>query len=73
MPKNKSKTDLSFCDFMDSSFLGALVAMLKKLKSVRGDLKIVISKSAPEGILSLTKMDRVFSIFKTVDEAIADF
>ena len=35
-------TDLSYCDFMDSSFLGAMVAILKKLKSIQGDFKIVL-------------------------------
>jgi anti-anti-sigma factor len=65
--------DLSKCEFMDSSFLGALVAVLKKLKSINGDFKIVISKKTPEGILSLTKMDKVFSVYPTVEEAVKSF
>lgn len=66
-------TDLSYCDFMDSSFLGALVAILKKLKSIQGDFKIVLSKKIPEGILSLTKMDKVFDVHKTVEDALKGF
>jgi len=65
--------DLSYCDFMDSSFLGALVAILKKLKSIQGDFKIVLSKKTPEGILALTKMDKVFDVHKTVEDAIKSF
>jgi anti-anti-sigma factor len=65
--------NLSYCDFMDSSFLGALVAVLKKLKSIQGDMKVVITHSTPEGILSLTKMDKVFSVYKSLEEAKQSF
>jgi len=65
--------DLSSCDFLDSSFLGALVFGLKKLKAEGGNLKVVIATQAPAGILSLTKMDQVFSVFNDLDEAIASY
>jgi anti-anti-sigma factor len=65
--------NLSKCEFMDSSFLGALVAVLKKLKSINGDFKIVFSKKTPDGILNLTKMDNVFSVYPSVEEAINSF
>ncbi len=65
--------NLSYCDFLDSSFLGALVAVLKKLKSIQGDMKVVIAHSTPEGILALTKMDKVFSVYKSLEEAKESF
>lgn len=65
--------DLSACDFLDSSFLGALVFGLKKLKSEGGNLKIIIATQVPAGILSLTKMDQVFTVFNDLDEAIDSF
>jgi len=63
--------DLSYCDFLDSSFLGSMVASLKKIKSLNGSLVIVNNKETPAGILSLTNMDRVFQIYKTVEDAIS--
>ena len=65
--------DLRTCDFLDSSFLGALVFGLKKAKGIGGDLKILIAKQAPMGILSLTKMDQVFSVYKELDEAVLSY
>ena len=63
--------DLSYCDFLDSSFLGSMVASLKKIRSLNGTLVIVNNKETPAGILSLTNMDRVFQIYKTVEEAVS--
>lgn len=65
--------DLSFCDFLDSSFLGSMVASLKKIRSLKGNLVIVNNKEVPAGILSLTNLDRVFQIYKTVEEAMIAF
>lgn len=65
--------NLAMCDFLDSSFLGALVFGLKKLKAEGGNLKIVIATQAPAGILSLTKMDQVFTVFNNMDDAINSF
>jgi len=65
--------DLSYCDFLDSSFLGSLVASLKKIKSLKGSLVIVNKKETPAGILSLTNLDRVFQIYKTTEEALAAY
>ncbi len=65
--------DLSYCDFLDSSFLGSMVASLKKVKSLKGSLVIVNNKDVPAGILSLTNLDRVFQIYKTIEDALIEF
>lgn len=65
--------DLSFCDFLDSSFLGSMVASLKKIRSLKGNLVIVNNKEVPAGILSLTNLDRVFQIYQTVEDAVIAF
>ena len=62
--------DLSFCDFLDSSFLGSMAASLKKIRSLKGNLVIVNNKEVPAGILSLTNLDRVFQIYQTVEDAV---
>lgn len=73
--KNPAKiiANLSSVDFLDSSFLGALVFGLKKIIAGQGKMKVVIAKEAPSGIMSLTKMDQVFQIYKDLDEAIESF
>jgi anti-sigma B factor antagonist len=62
--------DLSGVDFIDSSGLGALVGCLKRLGQ-RGDLALAGAKKPVEKVLALTRMDKVFRIFKTTDEAVS--
>lgn len=65
--------DLSVADFVDSSFLGALVAGLKKATMKGGDLKIVGLQPPVKAMFELTRLYRIFDIFDTKDEAIASF
>lgn len=62
--------DMSRIDFMDSSGLGALIAVLKRMSP---DKKFEISGlTAPvQRVFDLTRMDHVFKIYKTTDDAIA--
>lgn len=61
--------DLSHTVFVDSTFLGVLVASLKILSKNDGELRLVVSKDAPSSIFVLTRMDKVFPIFKNFREA----
>lgn len=65
--------DLSDCKYMDSTFLGVLVKSLKYLSDKGGDIKLAAAHSDAEVLLDLTRMNRVFKLSKTVDEAIAAF
>jgi len=65
--------DLSASDFVDSSFLGALVAGLKKTTMKSGDLKIVGLQSPVKAMFELTRLYRIFDIFENQDEAVASF
>ena len=51
--------DISKCDFIDSSFLGALVVSLKKIRENGGDIKIVTA-SFTGGIINLVGYQRLF-------------
>jgi anti-sigma B factor antagonist len=62
--------DLSEVDFVDSSGLGAIVASLKMLGG-KGDLVISGASDKVMSLFKLTRMDRVFQIFATRDEAVA--
>lgn len=61
--------DLSNVDFIDSSGLGAIVASMKQLGTNRplhlAGLTPIVSK-----VFALTRMERVFKIFATAEEAL---
>ncbi len=65
--------DLSICEFIDSTFLGALVISLKKITSLGGDLRLVGFQPAVHSMFELTRMDRVFDSYKSKDEAIRSY
>lgn len=69
----KIVVDLSQCEFIDSTFLGALVVSLKKITGMGGDLKLVGFQPAVHSMFELTRMYRVFESFKTKEEAISSF
>jgi len=62
--------DLNDCEFVDSSFFGVLVAGVKRLKKMDRKFYLVfdIQKNLP--IFSATGLDRVFTVFSSVEEAI---
>lgn len=65
--------DLSTSDFVDSSFLGALVAGLKKATMKGGDLKIVGLQPPVRAMFELTRLYRIFDIFDNEEEALNSF
>ncbi|MBS3946277.1 MAG: STAS domain-containing protein [Melioribacter sp.] len=65
--------DLSICEYIDSTFLGAMVAMLKKVNALNGDLRLVYNKEVPSLLFVLTRMDKVFKTFTSLDDALASF
>jgi anti-anti-sigma factor len=69
----KIVVDLSECEFIDSTFLGALVVSLKRVTGLGGDLKLVGFQPAVNMMFQLTRMYRVFETFPTRDEAVKSF
>lgn len=65
--------DLSECEFIDSTFLGALVVSLKKVTAIGGDLRLVGFQPGVHSMFELTRMYRVFEAFKSREEAISSF
>ena len=65
--------DLSICEYIDSTFLGAMVSILKKVNSLNGDLRLVYNKEVPSLLFVLTRMDKVFKTFTALDDALASF
>lgn len=69
----KIVVDLSECEFIDSTFLGALVVSLKKVTALGGDLKLVGFQPSVHSMFELTRMYRVFEAFSSKKEAIESF
>ena len=69
----KVVVDISQCEFLDSTFLGALVMAKKSINKIGGELKIVEPPSVFKTLREKTATLNVFETFKTVEEAINSF
>ena len=63
--------DLEGVDFLDSTGLGVLVSVLKRLRTNGGDLLLVCTRSQVLKVLEITGLTNVFPIFETVEAAVA--
>jgi len=64
------------CDglsYISSMGLGMLVRVHSRMKKVGGDVKLANLHGTVAEILQLVKLDRVFHIYRSVDEAVASF
>ena len=75
MGHRKFIVDCRNIEFMDSTFLGALVITLKKLKPMNGDLRLVFAnKNSPIWLMfETTRMFNIFQGFLSLDEAIESY
>ena len=62
--------DLAKVNFIDSSGLGAILGVLKRMPQ-GSDLAICGTTSSVSNMFKLTRMDRVFTICTTVDDAVS--
>jgi anti-sigma B factor antagonist len=65
--------NFSEVSFIDSSCLGVLVSMSKALREDKGDIKLVGLSDDVRSIFQITRLDRVFEIFKELDTAVNAF
>ncbi|MGH2710404.1 MAG: STAS domain-containing protein [Actinomycetota bacterium] len=69
--KSKLAVDLSGVEFMDSTGLGVLIGGLKRCKEVGGTLSLVGPREPVVKVLSITGLDKIFSIHETVEQAVS--
>lgn len=62
--------DLSECEFIDSSFFGVLVGGVKRMRAVNKKFYVVYNTTNKLPIFSATGLDKVFTVFDTMEEAI---
>jgi anti-anti-sigma factor len=65
--------DLRGVTFMDSTGLGVLVGILKRIRACHGDLKLVIANPDIVRIFTITGLHKVFPIYDSVDIAVTEF
>ena len=65
--------DFSQTGYIDSSGLGVLVSLAKKIREAGGDLRLAGLNEDLRTLFELTKLDTLFAIVSTVDEAVAAF
>ncbi len=62
--------DLTGVDFIDSSGLGSLIALLKRISERGGDMKIAGLQKKVRMVFEITRAFKVFDIFENADEAL---
>lgn len=62
--------DLTSVSFMDSTGLGVLVGALKKVRTLGGDLELVIDSEKILKVFRITALTQVFTIHSSIDEAV---
>ncbi len=65
--------DLKQVDFMDSAGLGTLIATLKRVTELGGDMKIACLQKKPRMVFEITRAYKVFEIYDTVEDALKMF
>ena len=61
--------DMSGVESMDSSGLGALIGIMKKLAEKDVEMKLAALQDKPRLVLEITRAYKIFDIFDTVEEA----
>ena len=65
--------DFTQTGYIDSSGLGVLVSLSKKIREQGGELRLAGLNEDLQTLFELTKLDTLFTITRTPDEAVASF
>ena len=65
--------DLSKCDYIDSTFFGAIIKAFRMMKGKGYKLKVVEPANPGEDIFTIINPLRLFDLYKTREEAIKSF
>jgi anti-sigma B factor antagonist len=60
-------------EYLDSSFLGALVAILKNLVPKNGKLSLIALNSDIKNLFELTRLDKIFDLKESLNSALESF
>jgi anti-anti-sigma factor len=65
--------DLSDCEYIDSTFLGTLVVVLKKMGERSGEIKYVIPQPSALYLFKITGLYSVLNLYRNTEEAVESF
>ena len=71
--RRKVVIDMAGISLMNSSGLGSLIAGMKSLREVEGDMKLANANERIQTILKITKLNKIFKTYESKDEAISSF
>jgi anti-sigma B factor antagonist len=71
--ERKVLVDFTNTGYIDSSGLGALVSLSKKMRDAGGELRLAGLNEDLRTLFELTKLDTLFSIGDTTEQALAGF
>ncbi len=71
--ESKFVLDFSSTEYIDSSGLGVLVSVSKKIREAGGELRLAGLNEDLGMLFELTKLDTLFKIRDTTDEALQSF
>ena len=69
----KVAVDLAELELIDSSGVGAIVSLFKRLRMIGGDVKIAGLRGQPKEIFRILRLERAFDILPSIDEALGRF
>jgi anti-anti-sigma factor len=65
--------DLSNCEYIDSTFLGSLVVILKKMAERGGEIKYVIPQPSAIYLFKITGLYGILNLYRNKSEAVESF
>lgn len=65
--------DLSDCEYIDSTFLGTLVVVLKKMAERSGEIKYIIPQPSALYLFKITGLYSVLNLYRNKAEALESF
>ena len=65
--------DMAEIDFVDSSGLGSLVACLRSVKKLGGDIRIASLQDRVRAVFELIRLHHIFEVFDGVETATKSF
>ena len=71
--EKKVLVDFTNTGYIDSSGLGVLVSLAKKMREEGGELRLAGLNEDLQTLFELTKLDTLFTIKDAPDQALADF
>ncbi|MDF7807277.1 STAS domain-containing protein [Pontiellaceae bacterium B12219] len=65
--------DFAQVNFMDSAGLGSLISIVKRIRDMKGDVKLARLNEAPKKLLNIVHAYKHFEIFDSLEEAIDSY